>query len=170
MTNPSTTCPGCGIVLPAGSIRANGLGNRSPECQELFHELSFYTLAHPKPSFFIHQYAVDAYAAQHAGPKTKPITVAFALTGLHLFITYGYSGREVQKAHMYMAKQRKEWPTFAIPKTKGALTVRDVIQAPAGPERDKAIKNWARSVWAVWSGEHKAVADLLVSLNLPPAR
>ena len=30
--------------------------------EELFHELSFYTLAHPDPAF-IHQHIVDAYAA-----------------------------------------------------------------------------------------------------------
>lgn len=28
-----------------------------------FHELSFYTLSHPDPSF-IHQHSVDAYTAQ----------------------------------------------------------------------------------------------------------
>ena len=50
---------------------------------ETYHELCACTLTHPDPSF-IHQYAVDAFAAQYADHDTKPITLAFALVGLYL--------------------------------------------------------------------------------------
>lgn len=62
--------------------------------QEAFNELSYYTLSHGDPAF-IHQYIVDAYAAQHADEKSKPITVAFALIGLYLHIEKHYSGKQV---------------------------------------------------------------------------
>ncbi len=66
--------------------------------QEQYYELSFYTLAHPDKDF-IHQHIVDAYAAQTASEKTKPITIYFSLAGLYLFIEKDYTGRQVQKAH-----------------------------------------------------------------------
>jgi hypothetical protein len=39
--------------------------------QEAFYELCYYTIAHFDP-IFIHQYVVDAFAAQTADKKTKP--------------------------------------------------------------------------------------------------
>lgn len=51
--------------------------------QEAYNELSYCTLSHGGPSF-IHQYIVDAYAAQHADEKSKPITVAFDICFLTL--------------------------------------------------------------------------------------
>lgn len=38
--------------------------------QEVNNELSYYTLSHGDPSF-IHQYIVDAFAAQHADENPK---------------------------------------------------------------------------------------------------
>ena len=48
--------------------------------EDAYHELCYYTLAHRDPSF-IHQHVVDAFAAQHADEKTKPIKLTFALVG-----------------------------------------------------------------------------------------
>jgi hypothetical protein len=42
--------------------------------QQTYHELSSYTLTRGDPGF-IHQYAVDAFAAQRADNDTKPITL-----------------------------------------------------------------------------------------------
>ena len=55
-------------------------------------ELYAYTLLRDR-SEFIHQHAVDAYAAQHIGKETKPIVLAAALIGLYLFTERGYTGR-----------------------------------------------------------------------------
>ena len=61
------------------------------------YELAYYTLAHPDPEF-IHQYIMDAYAAQHADEHSKPISIAFALAGLYLHLERGYSGWQVRAA------------------------------------------------------------------------
>jgi hypothetical protein len=61
--------------------------------RDLYHELTVYTLSHQDPSF-IHQHAVDAFAAQTAGETTKPITLTFALVGLYLRSERQYSGRQ----------------------------------------------------------------------------
>jgi hypothetical protein len=131
----------------------------SPE-QEKFHELCFYTLAHRDPKF-IHQHVVDAFAAQRADPDDKPIKVAFALIGLYLHLEQGYSGRQVQLAHMRLAKHRKQWPAFTPPSQRGAVTVADVLVAPPGCERDDAIERWCASVWEAWQGVRDAVCELL---------
>jgi len=128
--------------------------------QEAYYELSCYTQTHPDPSF-IHQYAVDAFAAQHADENTKPITLAFALIGLYLHIEKNFSGREVQIAHVNLAKHRKQWPKFHLPDLRGKITVYDVLDAPKGPERDEAICKWSVSVWEAYSESHKKVADLV---------
>ena len=76
--------------------------------QELFDELTFYTLAHGDPAF-IHQNVVDAFAAQHADESSKPIYVVFALVGLYLCVEKGFTGKQAQKAHMQLAKRRRNW-------------------------------------------------------------
>ena len=132
-----------------------------------FDELCFYTLAHGDPSF-IHQLVVDAYTAQHADKNTKPIAVAFALIGLYLHIEKGYSGRQVQQAHMTLAKRRKQWPAFQLPAVtsygsteRGAVSVGDVVAAPPGQQRDAAIERWCASVWQAWSASHEQVRSLV---------
>ena len=129
---------------------------------DAFHELTYYTLAHPDPSF-IHQYIVDAFTAQQADEKTKPVALSFALVGLYLHIEMNYSGREVQKAHMRMAKNKKTWPAFDVPAEKGTVTVFDVLRAEAGKKRDQAIADWSRSVWNAWKASHGKVAELVKS-------
>jgi Family of unknown function (DUF5946) len=128
--------------------------------RERYHELTAYTLSHPDPSF-IHQYAVDAFAAQTADNNTKPITLAFALVGLYLAAERQYSGRQVQRVHTLLARRRKRWPSFDIPAHRGAMTVRDVMDTPPGPERDEMIRTWADSVWQAYSAQRDRVVDLL---------
>ena len=121
------------------------------------HELACYTLGHPEPAF-IHQYIVDAYAAQHADDHAKLISIAFALAGLYLHLERGYSSRAVQQAHMRLARKKQPWPHFTPPTDRGATTVADVLRATLGAERDEAIRRWAASAWKAWSESHGQVA------------
>lgn len=94
-----------------------------------------YTLDHGS-SEFIHQHVVDAYAAQHLALESKPIYAAAALIGLYLFCERGYTGRQVQQAHMALGNRMKAWLRFQLPPQHAALTVADVLQAPPGAERE----------------------------------
>ena len=109
---------------------------------------------------FIHQYIVDAYAAQHADENSKPIKVGFALIGLFLHIERHYTAKQVQEAHMRLAKNKKQWPLFDLPVHRGNIGVSDVLHAKPGHERDRAINEWSASVWEAWSDSHAKVADL----------
>ena len=129
---------------------------------EKYHELCGYTLTHADPAF-IHQYVVDAFAAQHADQSTKPITLAFALVGLYLCTERNFSGKQVQRVHMLLARRRQDWPRFELPAHRGDLTVHEVVSAPAGPDRDDMIRRWCRSVWDAYSASRAGVIKLLES-------
>lgn len=130
------------------------------ELQEKFYELSYYTLAHPDPAF-IHQHIVDAFIAQTADVDSKPIAVAFALIGLCLYLEKNYTGKEVQLAHMALARRKREWPKFDLPAARGEIAVTDVLNEPAGPTRDAKIRDWCASVWQAYSESHQEVFELL---------
>lgn len=126
--------------------------------EEQYYELSYYTLAHSDKRF-IHQHIVDAYAAQTANEQTKLIKLFFALAGLYLYLEKNYTGKEVQQAHVQMTEKPKIFPTFGLPENKGEITVVNVLDAPAGSERDDMIHQWCQSVWAAYSDQH----DLIIA-------
>lgn len=131
-----------------------------PDDKEAYDELCAYTLAHGDPAF-VHQHVVDARAAQRADERTKPIALAFALAGLYLHLVKGRTGREVQRVHMLLAKKKTTWPTFPLPSVRGSLTAADVMAAPPGPARDRAIDAWCASVWEAFRDNHRAVEQFL---------
>ena len=91
--NDSTfiACRGCGLRLPDQNIDQAERFNASGECLKMYFELACWTLVQQDVRF-IHQHAVDAYEAQHAGGRTRPITVVFGLIGLYLALEKGYTG------------------------------------------------------------------------------
>jgi hypothetical protein len=133
-----------------------------PSASELdaYNELQAYTLGHGG-SEFIHQHVVDAWMAQHAGTDTKPIGLTFALVGLYLHVERKLTGRQVQRAHMALAKHKRTWPSFVLPAGRGAMTAADVMAVPPGPERDRAIDAWCVSVWDAFRENRETVASLL---------
>lgn len=128
--------------------------------QEAYNELSYYTLSHPDPSF-IHQLVVDAHAAQTANNDIKSITITFALAGLYLVVEKEFSGKQVQLAHMKLAKHKKQWPTFVLPNERGEVTVFDVLSAPAGVQRDTMIQEWCKSVWAAYKENQQQIRNIV---------
>jgi hypothetical protein len=156
----TSVCPGCGLALPAHGLERWKAYNASGECRQLFDELCYYTLAQADARF-VHQHAVDAYAAQHVDASGKPIGPAFALAGLYLTVEKGFTGRQVQKAHILMARTRREWPRFSPPPFKGTITVGDVLKAQPGDDRDQRLLEWCGSVWNAWHADHGRVRELV---------
>jgi hypothetical protein len=130
------------------------------ELRDKFYELTYYTLVHSDPAF-IHQHVVDAFTAQTADEDSKPIGVAFALIGLCLYLEKNYTGRQVQLAHMALARRRQAWPKFQLPELREKITVSDVLLEPAGPTRDAKIREWCASVWEAYSQSQQRVRDLI---------
>jgi hypothetical protein len=128
---------------------------------DAYDALCCYTLGHGDAAF-IHQHVVDAQIAQLADERTKPIALTFALVGLYLHVERGVSGRDVQRVHMTLAKRKQVWPSFPLPPSRGAITAADVMFAPEGPERDRAIDAWCAAVWNEYRASRDAVAALLL--------
>jgi hypothetical protein len=127
--------------------------------QDAHDALAAYTLTRGDLAF-IHQHVVDAFAAQSATPATKPISLAFALIGLYLHVERAFTGRQVQRAHMVLAKRTRDWPTFPLPEHRGSMTAQDVMAVPAGAERDRAIDAWCAAVWEAYRESAPFVARL----------
>lgn len=126
-----------------------------------YDSLCCYTLPLRDPSF-IHQHVVDAFAAQNAKPGDKPIGLTFALIGLYLHVEKGFNGRQVQLAHMKLAKKRRSnWPALQLPDDRGDVDASAVLKAASGPERDAMIHRWCESVWAAFSENREEVDGLL---------
>jgi hypothetical protein len=58
--------------------------------QKYYNELAFFTLK-LKDDCFVHQRVMDVFTIRYADNKPKPISLAFALVGLCLYIEKGYS-------------------------------------------------------------------------------
>jgi len=152
-------CPGCGISLASSTAGSrHDRYNSSPACWELFGELSAYTLSHGDPRF-IHQHAVDAWQLQHAMPSKSNIGIAFSLIGLYLALEKGYTGRQVQLAHMDLGRTKRDWGDFEIPSSRTALAVVDVLRAEPGNARDAMLMQWSAAIWANWNHAHAWTAE-----------
>ena len=128
--------------------------------QDLYNELAYYTLAHGDPAF-IHQNIADAFAAQHADETSKPIHIVFALVGLYLHLEKDFTGRQVQLAHMRLAKRRKQWVRPVLPPERGAIGIADVLAVASGPARDAMIRRWCESAWEPWRDSRQQIVDLV---------
>jgi hypothetical protein len=151
-------CPGCLLRLPDRHLNPDDLFNASGECRQLYYEITYYTLLKKDPSF-IHQHVVDAYAAQHSGERTRTITTIFALVGLYLATEKGYTGKQVQQAHMKLTRVRKDWPRLEPPAQTAKLTVMDVLLADTDEKKDGMIRMWLESVWESWEHQHAWIRE-----------
>ena len=155
----ASICPGCGLSTELRGLPLDEKYHASGECRALYDELSAFTFS-LRDKEFIHQLGVDAYAAQHCGPKMKPITITFALIGLFLTFERGYTGREAQLAHIELGKKRRAWPWFAPPAEKGELTLLDVVPGLSDRNYKARLGAWGDAVWQSWSREHGAISAL----------
>ncbi len=123
-----------------------------------YDEVYVYTMGRPG---FILQHVVDAFAVQTANDDSKSIGVIFGLTGLYLRVEKRFSGSQVQEAHRKLGRKKREWPKVCLPEDRGGVTAADVLAAAAGPDRDRAIDDWCRSVWNAGSHNRETVVALL---------
>jgi len=154
-----TICPGCGLQSASDGGAPSDRLQASWACWQLYGELAAYDMARFDPGF-LHQEAVDAYEAQHAGGPAKPITAVFALVGLYLFLEHRFTGRQVQQAHVALGRRHLAWPHWDSPAQTFRITVADVLRAAPGQARDSAIRDWAECTWQAWAERHEDVREL----------
>ena len=152
-------CPGCGLELESDTPELDQNYHASVACRAVFDRLTAFSLT-VQDIDFVHQLAVDSYAAQHSGPPVKPISTAFALIGLYLTFERGFNGKKVQKAHMMLGRTHRPWPLFNPPPGKALQTVFDVVQGLTRENYRARLKTWGQAVWLFWSPEHENIRKL----------
>lgn len=134
--------------------------NASAACLQVYYQLTAFTLSLADTEF-IHQIVVDTYTAQHPGPGMRPITIPFALIGLYLAFERGFTGREVQLAHISLGRKHIRWPEFTPPLVKASVTVLDILPRVSATGYREPIMNWGKAVWETWKPDHKRVGGLV---------
>jgi hypothetical protein len=159
---PDSACLGCGLVLPDADRPQTERLNASAACQVVHDRVAAFEADH-LPLARFRQLRVDAYGAQHAGPPTPAIRVAYGLVGLHLALDRGVSGTGVRSAHALMGRPGPDWPRFAAA-PRAEATVLDVAAAGADSGSSlghaEGVLRWAVSVWRAWSTAHAEVVTL----------
>lgn len=116
---------------------------------------------------FRHQHAVDAHAAQAAAEGDPAVALVFALVGLCLHLEHGWSGAQVQRAHVRLARRRPEWPRLELPpEPRGALDARDVLAAEPGAARDALLRRWCETVWTAHAANQAAIRAWLAEYGV----
>ena len=141
-----STCPGCGLELPAAGGPTHPYIGASPECWTLYGTV----LARAYEQRDTLQLVVDAYACQHPGTEIRKTaqSVALHLATLCLFLEAGVDPRGGSGLHQSMVG-RIPFHWLEPPATRGRLTVADADDPWA----------WARDVWAAWSAHHATVRE-----------
>lgn len=160
-----SVCPSCGWYSTAGTNGVEPPFPASPACYGAYLELAAYNAERARWDV-LHQQAVDAYAAQHPGPPAKPISVWFALVGLHLALDRGRTGRQLQQAHMQLGRHKQVWPPLRPPVDLRCTTAGDLIRHLPGDDRGAATLRWADDVWSRWADSHHLIAELCTDRDL----
>ncbi|PGL70146.1 DUF5946 family protein [Bacillus sp. AFS055030] len=150
-------CPGCGLSLDDQQNKLTRKYNATDDC---FSDLSSYTLE-KQDTNFIHQHAIDTYAAQHSGNNMKNITASFSVIGLYYAIVHDFNGKQVQRVHTLLSRQKYNWDALQSPDNSAySLTVYDVMKEQPGENRDKMLIKWMNDVWKCWNHQHEWVKNI----------
>lgn len=76
-------------------------------------------------------------------------------------LEHGFTGRQVQRSHMDLARRKEAWPSLPLPRERGALTALDVLSTPPGSARARAIRASCESLWQAFHGSHESVRALM---------
>ena len=132
--------------------------------REVYDELCCYSLSKGDAEF-MHQHIADAFAAQTVTEQDKPIKLTFALIGLYLYVEHGFTGREVQLAHMKLARKKREWPTLKLPEHRGNFP-RDIMEITSESRRREMIDRWCKSTWRAFAGNREVLRKILEESHL----
>jgi len=163
MTSATTTCPGCGLEMPASDLVYDRKFHASAECWSVLEEVPATEYQNAVLFGQVHQLTVDAYSVQHAGGEHPDKSVCIHLLGLYLVLERGVPPMQVAPLLQRRAAAGG-WPHLEPPEERAALTVFDVGMAGSPQEHARIVQEWAREVWRVWRPHHAAAAELATGL------
>lgn len=153
MAIPMTTCPGCGLELPASGRSYDRKFHASAECWALFEEVLAAEFQNPVLFGQVHQLTVDTYAVQHAGGRHPDKSVCIHLVGLYLVLERNRSSAAVAPQLQRLAN-RESWPHLDLPAARASLTVQSVARTDSAQSHALGVRKWAEEVWQAWAPHH----------------
>ena len=105
---------------------------------------------------------VDSYALQHPDAYMRSgKSFAAHLTGMCAAFEYEDTFVLNQRVQKWLSTNPKIDKRARIPQERGNLTITYIHSAADVEEHTRRVREWARSVWDVWS-EHHALAKQLI--------
>jgi Family of unknown function (DUF5946) len=146
----TSTCPGCGLVLPAFDGPTHAYIGANASCWALFGELLLR-----RPGTL----ATDAYAVQHSGiPERRAIqSVGVHLIGLCLQLEHAANAERHAELLRRVLAQKPNFEWLEPPSPNGSITVVDVLG------HDHSVEAWAHDVWQAWATHHPTVRAWLAA-------
>lgn len=162
----TSSCPGCGVVLPVVEGPTHAYMESSPACWSAYAEVLAREYSDPALFARVHRLTVDTYAVQHPGHDSPPAvqSVAVHLISLCALHEHGASPERARDLIREAVRIRGRHPRLARPAGLGALTVADVRVARTPAEHEERVRAWARSAWEAWGEHHPQVRSWLDEL------
>jgi hypothetical protein len=151
-------CFSCGALVPDMDGSTHKYVLSSAGCWALYGEILArdYSEYNYPP---IHRLVADAYAAQHPGkPMRQAIqSVTVHLIGLYLSLEKGMEAKQVTQAIGLATQFSDKFVWLDPPKSKGFITVADVVKTKTLEEYESLGRDWAVSAWKAWAIHHAQI-------------
>jgi hypothetical protein len=155
----SSSCMGCGAVLPNLDGPTHAYMESSPACWSIYSEVLAREYDDRKLLESVHRLTVDAYAVQHPGRESAQCiqSVAGHLISLCAVLENGASNEWATKLIREAVRIKGRFKWLQPPRSMGSVTIADVWKTQSAAEHEKAAREWASSVWTAWSQHHATV-------------
>jgi hypothetical protein len=155
----TSTCIGCGLVLPATGGQTHRYIVSSPECWATYGRVLAREYSDRRLMREAHRLSVDTYGIQH--PVNHPAkSLVTHLVGVYLAVERELKSPAVLRAITVLVESDTFFPELSPPRDLGPLTVLDVERARDPNEHIDRVWAWGRSVWQAWSSAHDAIRTL----------
>lgn len=106
---------------------------------------------------------VDAYAVQHPGSASPQAiqSVAVHLCRLCVILENSFSIEHANDVMLAIQKVEHQFRWLEPPRSRGEITVADVLAAPTADEHLRQVERWAKSCWAAWAEHHPTIRGWL---------
>jgi hypothetical protein len=165
----TSSCPGCGAVLPEAEGPTHEYIGASPACWSIYSQVLAREYGDHSLFQKVHRLTVDAYAAQHPGqPSPQSIqSVAVHLMSLCSVLGDGSDAGWASKVIREGVRTKCRFSWLPPPLSMGPLIIVDVWEAKDASEHEKRAGEWASSVWEAWSAHHATIRRWRSSLQKP---
>lgn len=158
MDAPLTPCPGCAGHFPATDGPTHAYIGASPGCWAVYCDVLGREYGEQRNPRW-HRHTVDAYAASHPGDGSRRAvqSVAGHLVALHLLIDRGLEPAFVTRMIGAAVRHAADFHGLEPPSFEGTMTILDIAATTTTDAHERAVYDWAASVWRAWEPHHATV-------------